>query len=147
MSYKFSRCESSNQLRKIPVNTAYVEKEIIEAKRDLDSARKLLGSSEIKWAIISSYYSMFHACKSLLYYAGYEEKSHECVIIAIDELYVEKSLLPFDIIKNIQDAKTARETADYGLTYGEDSAKKVVADAEQVYTLITHYLIDRGLKI
>ena len=61
---------------KRPANRATVERELTEAKGDLDSAKKSLLESDFKWTIIKAYYSMFHACKSLLFSAGYVEKSH-----------------------------------------------------------------------
>ena len=148
MSFKFKKCESENRLLKIPINSAYIEKEIIEAKKDLESANNLLQHPDLKWAIVSSYFSMFHAFKSLLFSAGYEEKrSHDCLITAIEELFVNKSLLPRSIIASIREAKDSRESADYGLTYSIERARKSVTDAKEVYNEIVQYLINEGFKV
>ncbi|BBL67998.1 HEPN domain-containing protein [Methanoculleus chikugoensis] len=79
---------------KRPANRATVERELTETKGDLDSAKKSLLESDFKWTIIKAYYSMFHACKSLLFSAGYVEKSHECLIAAIEELFTDRGILP-----------------------------------------------------
>ena len=50
---------------------------------------------------------MFHAGKSLLYSVGYDEKSHECVIIAVEELFTTTGKLPSSIVSNIRNAKSA----------------------------------------
>ncbi len=121
-----------------------VEKELAEAKRDLDSAKNSLLESDYKWTIIKAYYSMFHACKSLLFSAGYVEKSHECLIAAIEELFTDPGLLPSTVVSDLRRAKTAREAADYGLTYGESSANGTVRDAEQIFEIISGYLAKQG---
>ncbi len=83
---------------------------------------------------------MFHACKSLLFSAGYVEKSHECLIAAIEELFVDRGLLPPAIVSDLRRAKTAREAADYGLTYGKASANGTVREAEQIFDIVSGYL-------
>ena len=131
---------------KRPASRATVERELTEAKGDLDSAKKSLLESDFKWTIIKAYYSMFHACKSLLFSAGYVEKSHECLIAAIEELFTDRGILPPAIVSDLRRAKTAREAADYGLTYGEASANGTVQDAEQIFDIISGYLVKQGFE-
>jgi uncharacterized protein (UPF0332 family) len=131
-------------LRKIPVNTRDVDAEMREAGRDLESAKKSLGEPDYKWTIIKAYYSMFHAFKSPAFSVGYEEKSHECLIVAIEEHFIDKGMLPASLVTAIRSAKTARESADYGLTYGQASAEGTVRDAEEIHRIVTSYLIKKG---
>ena len=144
MSFKFQNCISNRGLRKIPARTPNVFAEMKEAGRDLESAKRSLLESDYKWTIIKAYYSMFHAFRSLLFSTGYTEKSHDCLIAAIEELFTEKGLLPPAIITDIRNAKTAREAADYGLTYGQASAEGTVRDAEQIYQVVSSYLAREG---
>jgi len=144
MSSKFRNCVSNRGLRKIPPDTRDIEAEMREAESDLESAKRSLGEPDYKWTIIKAYYSMFHAFKSLLFSAGYTEKSHECLIIAIEELFTDKGLLPASIIPDIRNAKIARESADYGLTYGQASAEGTVQEAEQILQVVSSYLAGKG---
>ena len=146
MSYKFEDCLSRRGIVRRPASREAVERELAEAKEDLNSAKKSLLEYDFKWTIIKAYYSMFHACKSLLFSAGYVEKSHECLIAAIEELFTDKGLLPSTIISDLRRAKTAREAADYGLTYGEASAEGTVQDAEQILEVISSYLAGQGFE-
>lgn len=139
MSYKFQNCKNRRLLRKCAIDRERVKREIAEAEHDLLSAKESLRASDMKWAIVKGYFSMFHACKSLLYSAGYDEHSHDCLIIAIEEIFVEKGLIPHEIISDIRNAKIARESADYGLTYGEATAQGVISDAEQVFQSVAEY--------
>jgi uncharacterized protein (UPF0332 family) len=116
-----------------------VKREVVEAQNDLESSKISLKDSNYKWAIIQAYFSMFHACKSLLYSVGYEEKSHECVIIAVEELFTDTGKLPSSIVSNIRNAKSAREAADYGCTYGGDAALGIIQDAEDACRIISLY--------
>jgi uncharacterized protein (UPF0332 family) len=146
MSYRFRDCVSRRGVFKRLASRAMVEKELAEAKRDLDSAKNSLCDSDFKWTIIKAYYSMFHACKSLLFSAGYAEKSHECLIAAVEELFIDPGLLPSVIVSDLRRAKTAREAADYGLTYGESSANGIVHDAEQIFEITSGYLAQQGFE-
>ena len=144
MSSKFRNCISNRGLRKIPINTRDIEAEMREAESDLESAKRSLVEPDYKWTIIKAYYSMFHAFKSLAFSVGYTEKSHECLIVAIEELFIDKGLLPASLVTDIRSAKTAREAADYGLTYGQASAEGTVRDAEQIYQIVSSYLTKKG---
>ena len=140
MSHKFDNCLKNRGLRKCPVDRMKIEREITEAGKDLASANASFNQSDFKWAIIKAYYSMFHACKSLVFSVGYIEKSHDCVIIAVEELFIGSGKLPSKIVDHVRDAKSAREAADYGLTYGDAAAKMIIEEAEEVYRLISEYL-------
>ncbi len=146
MSYRFQDCVNRRGVVKRPASRAMVEKELVEAKRDLDSAKNSFCDSDFKWTIIKAYYSMFHTCKSLLFSAGYVEKSHECLIAAIEELFVEKGVLPAAVVSDLRRAKTAREAADYGLTYGEASANGTVHDAGEIFEIVSSYLAGEGFE-
>jgi uncharacterized protein (UPF0332 family) len=87
---------------------------------------------------------MFHGFKSLVFSAGYREKSHECLIIAVGHLFIDTGILPSTIRENISLAKNARELADYGLQYNEHSARETVTMAEETYSVISVYLDEQG---
>jgi uncharacterized protein (UPF0332 family) len=116
-----------------------VKRELKEARHDLESAQKSLEDLDHKWAIIKAYFSMFHAFRSLLFSAGYTEKSHECVVIGVEELFIDTGKLPSNLITCMRDAKVAREAADYGRTYGEETARGMNRDAAMIYHVIEEY--------
>jgi uncharacterized protein (UPF0332 family) len=147
MSHRFTNCLNTRGLRKFPVDRSIIEKELQESRKDLESARKSLQEQDYKWTIIKAYYSMFHAGKSLILSAGYIEKNHDCLIIAVEELFANKGLLPPAKVTDFRNAKTARESADYGLTYGKDSAEGTVRDAESMHRSVLAYLSKQGFRI
>lgn len=72
---------------------------------------------------------MFHAARALLYAKGYREKSHYCLRVAIETLYVEAHELPQNMINAFEVAKELRENADYESHFSELGARKLVAAA------------------
>lgn len=139
MSYKFQNCLQTRGLRKCPIDPEMVKREREESRHDLESAKKSLEDLDHKWAIVKAYFSMFHGFKSLLLSVGYNEKSHECVIFGVEELFIDTGKLPSDLVSCMRDAKVAREAADYGRTYGEETARGTIRDAEMIYHVIDEY--------
>jgi len=90
---------------------------------------------------------MFHAGKSLILSAGYIEKSHDCLIVAVEDLFANKGLMRSSFVTDLRNTKTARESADYGLTYGKDSAEGTVRDAESMHRDVVEYLSGQGFRI
>lgn len=142
MSHRFDRCIESRGLRRSPVDPARVEREIAEARADLSAAKRTLEQADCKWAIVKAYYAIFHACRSLVYSAGYSEKSHDCVIVAVQDLFVAPGTLPAFVATAMREAKAAREAADYGLTYDDGTAGAIIRDAEEVCRIVIAYLGD-----
>ena len=67
---------SRGLLSRIPHSEDLAKKEWHESGLDLSEAKKELKSNGYKWAIIKSYYSMFHAAKAILFQMGLKERSH-----------------------------------------------------------------------
>ena len=74
---------------------------------------------------------MFHAVRTLLYHQGYREKSHYCLILAMKSFYVSKGILEMRLVESLQMAKALREGADYENTFDSESAKALVAQAQE----------------
>jgi len=56
---------------------------------------------------------MLHSARALLCSNSLREKSHACLIEAMQTLYVDKGLLEYWLIEALQKAKRLREEADY----------------------------------
>lgn len=60
---------------------------------------------------------MFHSARALVFSEGYRERSHYCLRVAIKELFVEENRLKPQYVDHLEEAKSLREQADYGLKY------------------------------
>ncbi|MBU0496866.1 MAG: HEPN domain-containing protein [Candidatus Thermoplasmatota archaeon] len=79
---------------------------------------------------MQAYYAMFHAAKALVLKKGYREKSHVCLQIALEELYVKESMFPKELVDNFELCKHLRHEADYGLTAQQENAKIAIHHAK-----------------
>ena len=136
MKYDFKRYKKGNIVQ-ICIDYELIEKELKEARYDLESAENSIKSENYKWAIVQSYYSMFHAFRGLLFSRGYKEKSHSGLKFAIKTLFVNYGVISDDIYYDFDSAMKAREMADYSYIYDEkvalgmiESTKRLISEVE-----------------
>jgi len=108
-----------------------ISKELEAAREDLIEAQDNLKKGAHKWSTIQSYYSMFHSARALLYHKGYKERSHFCLAVALDALYVESKLLSAKYSNAFRKAMSLREDADYSLSFSKEGAKAMAQSAEE----------------
>ncbi|VVC72052.1 HEPN domain protein [uncultured archaeon] len=126
----FSDCVDKMKLVRQNLGASAVKTEFGEAEKDLASAEASLASRDWKWAIVQSYYSMFHSARALVFRKGYREKSHFCLSVALRELFVKPGILDSKHADSFEDAMLARQDADYGGAYSHESAEISVAEAK-----------------
>ncbi len=138
MKYNSKRYKKGNIVQ-ICIDNELIEKEIREARYDLESAENSITARNYKWAIIQSYYSMFHAFRGLIFSRGYKEKSHSGLKFAIKTLFVNYGVISDDIFLDFDFAMKAREMADYSYIYNEkialnmlESTKKLIGEVENL---------------
>ncbi len=73
---------------------------------------------------------MFHTARALLYAQKYREKSHYCLIIAMEHLYVEKGLIQKEFVESLTLGKELRESADYSATFSKEDAENLIKAAD-----------------
>ena len=123
-------CLEQGFLKKIAVDKKLIEKELKESHYDLESAKKALQENDYKWCIIKSYYSIFHAAKSILFKLGYLEKRNFAVSVVLQDLS-KKGSLESKYINYFSAALSSREEADYHYNYSEDTAKHSIEMAQE----------------
>ena len=75
---------------------------------------------------------MYHAARALVYSQGYRERSHYCLLVALQELFVERGKLALDFVESFRNAMRLRETADYRSDFSEEGARLVTESAERL---------------
>lgn len=123
MAHEFDECVAKNRLIKVAADPDIAGTELAESERDLASAKDDFKLKNWKWATDKAYYSMFHAARGLLTMKGYKEQSHQCLIIAVKELFVNEGLLERKFIEFIISGKRRREDAIYSSKYSEEIAR------------------------
>jgi len=128
---EFEKCSKEGKIKKFSGAKGLSAKELKVAEADLSAAKKGLEGEQWKWCTIQAYYSMFHAARALLYSEGYREKSHYCLRIAVEALFVSTGKISEKFIDGLQTAKQMRENADYEENFSEVGARKLVTLAEE----------------
>ena len=75
-------------------------------------------------------YSMFHLARALIYAKKYREKSHYCLVVALEHLYVEKGVLEKGFLESLVIGKEMRESADYRSSFSKEGAENLIRAAE-----------------
>ncbi|MCX6767152.1 MAG: HEPN domain-containing protein [Candidatus Micrarchaeota archaeon] len=115
----FRHCIENRGLVKTGIEKDLVEKELKGAEADLVSAKKSLAEGNEKWATVQCYYAVFHAAKALVLSKGFREKSHGCLLAALNELFVKQGFLDRRDGGLLEDLMRLRWAADYRLEYPE----------------------------
>jgi uncharacterized protein (UPF0332 family) len=136
VKYRFEECLERGKIVPIPVDPALAAKELREAEADLLAAERSLQEHQEKWAIIQSYFSLFHSLRSQVFLKGYREKSHRCLKYAVETLLVDEGVLEPVVLEHFSFAMDLREGADYGCIYDEVSARTVVMAARSVLGMV-----------
>lgn len=106
-----------------------IEKELKESVYDFSRAQKAFEEGDYKWAIVKSYYSMFHAGKAVCFQMGYREKKHFAIAIILEELYNEGKL-EGQFVAYFNAAIDSREEADYHYSHSKEIAQQNLKIAE-----------------
>lgn len=115
-------CLEKGYLIKSSSDKELSDKELNEARYDLDKAEKAFENEDYKWCIVKCYYSMFHAAKSILFKLGYTEKKHIAILIVLEDLS-KKGKIENRFVINYKAAMSAREEADYHYSYSKETAE------------------------
>lgn len=123
-------CLKKGFLKKIRVEKEIIEKEMKESERDLNDAKISFKTRKFKWSIIQSYYSMFHAARSVLFSLGFKERRHFAIAVVLEDL-VKKKRLEQKFVSDFKAGIFTREEADYEADYSQDKAESLLKIAEE----------------
>jgi len=113
-----------------------VLKSIEISKRFLESAKNNLNINEYEMCIIAGYNSLFHLCRALLFNKDYIEKSHYCLIEALNQLYKKDGKI-LRFLNAIDKIRLSRHEIQYRGEFADQKEAKYVLDlAKEVFKYI-----------
>ena len=127
---EFTSCVEKGKIVTFAGGPSLVAKELDSANDDLAASKDSLPRGNYKWATIQTYYSMFHIARALIYAKKYREKSHYCLVVALEHLYVERGVLEKGFVENLMIGKEMRESADYRSSFSREGAENLIKAAE-----------------
>jgi uncharacterized protein (UPF0332 family) len=101
------------------------------AEEDLAEARDRFVHGKYKYATINAYYAIFHGARALIYSKGYRERSHFCLSVALEALFVDEGILAGRYVRRLQDTMALREAADYSGLFSKEGASMSISNAEE----------------
>lgn len=129
MNLEFQKALEKKRILHFSKGKALTKMELEAAKDDLNEAKDRLKNKKYKYATITSYYSMFHAARALIYSKGYREKSHYYLLVAFQALFVDKGLIEDELAKDFHTAMVLRESADYHGEFSREGAESSLESA------------------
>jgi uncharacterized protein (UPF0332 family) len=126
----FEKCLKDRKIILFPRAKRLALKELAAAEEDLAEAKDRFNCVRYKYATINAYYAIFHAARALIYSKGIRERSHYCLAVALEALFVDAGLLGRRYVRIFQDTMALREDADYGTSFSEEGARVCISGAE-----------------
>ncbi len=140
MNEAFKECLKNRKVIPFPRAKSLVKKEFEAAKDDLAEAKDRFKNGKHKYATINSYYSIFHAARALLYSKGYRERSHHCLSVALETLFVETGKMSNRFIGIFKNSMSLRENADYSGSFSKESALLSISNAQEFLEIAITFL-------
>lgn len=142
---EFRRCVENGRLVRIEPNPRMISEELESARYDISRAEISFRDGDFKWATTQGYYCLFHSAKALVLHKGYREKSHHCLIVALEALYVVTGEIPSSAAQNLDWGMEMRHDADYRGAYDDEGARLCIEAARSLLDLATSICSnDRG---
>jgi uncharacterized protein (UPF0332 family) len=138
-------CLQEGFLQRVKVEADLIEKELEEARYDLDKAERAFEERDFKWSIVKSYYSMFHAARAVLFSLGLKERRHFAIRVVLEDLSA-KGKLESKFISDFSAALGAREDADYRYTYSQETADYLLRAAGDFLARMRALVSREGMK-
>jgi uncharacterized protein (UPF0332 family) len=100
------------------------------SKSNIEDAAENISIHRYRVVAISSYSSMFHAARAILFRDGIKERSHECIPVYLKEKYPQ-----LETLANILDSyRRFRHDAIYGLDFAiDDKEAKAALDSAKEF--------------
>jgi uncharacterized protein (UPF0332 family) len=143
MPFDYNDCIKENLLRKIPPSIDKAYQSIKKSKEWLSESEKSLNGGAAGSSILSSYMSMFHAARSILFFDGYREKSHACIARYLEEKYVKIKRLDIKWVELLDHCREIRHDDQYNLSFfsTEEDAENAFKSAKDFLNAMENLLI------
>ncbi len=129
---QIENCFNRKLLRHVEPSEEKSKLSIKQAREWLIEAEKNLENEAYKSAQISTYLSLFHSARAILFRDGIREKSHYCIGIYLEK-YVKNGTLDEKYVMLFDRMRSARNTDQYSFQVApsNDEVKSGIKSAEQ----------------
>ncbi len=120
-----------------------------KAKDDFEASKILLENGLFSQSLNRSYYSIFHAVRSILAFEQFDSKKHSGIIAYFNQNFVSKGIFDKTYSKILMGAELIRNKSDYNDFYiaSKDDAEKQLKNAERFIEAMRIYIDDKFNKV
>lgn len=139
---KMEECFRKGLLKRTSPDMENALRSIDLSKSNIEDAIENMSIHRYRVVAISSYSSMFHAARAVLFRDGIKERSHECIPVYLKEKYPQ-----LETTANILDSyRRFRHDAIYGLNFAIDDreAKAALNSAKEFLEKIKIFIGDEA---
>ncbi len=139
---KMAECFQRGLLKKTTPDKENALRSLELSKSNIEDAVENMSIHRYRVVAISSYSSMFHAARAVLFRDGIKERSHECIPVYLKEKYPQ-----LETAANILDSyRRFRHDAIYGLDFAIDDkeAKAALNSAKEFLETIKIFIGDKA---
>lgn len=139
MKFTSKDCFEGGFLRKIPSSVKMAEDSAKKAEEWLKEAEKNLKGEAHLSVVLSSYNSMFHVSKAVLFKDGIREKNHLCVARYLEDYYVKKGKLEEKWIKLLDHYRELRHQDQYAVSFvaTKEDAERAISSSKDFFQRIS----------
>lgn len=104
---------------------------IEKSKNDLEASKIMLENNLFSQSLNRSYYSIFHAVRSLLAFDQFDSKKHSGIIAYFNQNFINKGIFDKELSKILMGAERIRNKSDYNDFYiaCKDDAEQQIKNA------------------
>ena len=123
---KMAECFQKGLLKRTTPDMENAFRSLELSKSNIEDAAENMSILRYRVVAISSYSSMFHSARAILFRDGIKERSHECIPVYLKEKYPQ-----LETLANILDSyRRFRHDAIYGLDFAiDDKEAKAALDS------------------
>lgn len=124
-----------------------VKVRVESSQEDFETAKELLSLKRYRAAVNRAYYAIFSLTNAVLLTERIERSKHSGVEAAFIQHFVKRGVLEAEYGKIFDYIRKKREESDYSvkIKIDEETAKKVVREAEKFTVRLRQYLEEIGL--
>lgn len=129
---KLDECINGGLLRKMPPSRETALRIMNKVDTLLKEAKSSLNADAPNGTLLTAYDTMLLSAKALLIKDGFRERSHYCVIVYIQETYVQKNKIAKKTIELFDHYRTLRHMVAYDIDFmiSRADAEESIKDAE-----------------
>ncbi len=114
-----------------------------KAKNDLNASRIMLENNLFSQSLNRSYYSIFHAVRSILAFEKFDSKKHSGIIAYFNQNFINKGIFDKEYSKILMGAEKIRNKSDYNDFYiaSKSDAEQQIKSADKfIETMEDHIM-------